>query len=398
MIYLSSVVIIGSYFKRYRNLAFAIATSAAGLGALIIPRVVNYCTELYGWRGCMLIMSGVFLQALIVAAVMRPQNIPDRLLELEADEDPEMSRASLKNKPIDLMMTTSIFSLVSITSIESVQRSHRVTENPRDDDGTAECGEQDAFIQSQRELNDRATLGKGRIIGNDQPIDVGSNPKERTMSSLTAPVQRLPVHIAREMKSRCFVLSNNKRLILLMLNYFFTSAGTIIGYVHFPAYFISKGASTGDISLMMTLFGVSNSVGRLLSGALTSGTDDSVLLVYTASGGLASVTLFLCPFLSNYKAGRLLFSVLFSLYANTKTALMIPMTLEICNLDNFSIIYGVELFVGGVSVLLSPPFAGWLYDISGDYVVPFLLAGSMYMIGTFLLMLLPLINGLEDVR
>ena len=169
------------------------------------------------------------------------------------------------------------------------------------------------------------------------------------------------VRNAPSVRARVHRILRNKKLMLLNFHYFSATAANFISYLHFPAYFVGNGASKSDLTLMMTLVGVSNSASRLLSGILTNAIDNGVLLLYISAGGLCSFSLYLCPLLSAYYAGRLFFAFAFSFYGNAISAVRAAMTLELCNLEELSLAFGIELFIGGVSGLVGPPFAGRYY-------------------------------------
>jgi hypothetical protein len=62
---------IGFYFSKYRNLAYGLALSGAGLGTIIYPLFLEYLFETYGQRGSLLIIAGVNLHSVIAGVLTR---------------------------------------------------------------------------------------------------------------------------------------------------------------------------------------------------------------------------------------------------------------------------------------------------------------------------------------
>lgn len=60
------------YFKNHRALANGIGFSGSSIGGLLFPLIINWTNETYGHRGTMMIIGGVFLHVLVVAATMFP--------------------------------------------------------------------------------------------------------------------------------------------------------------------------------------------------------------------------------------------------------------------------------------------------------------------------------------
>ena len=60
-VYLPSISITARYFTKRRGVAIGIVTSGAGFGAFIFPPLFTYLAAEFGWRGALLITSGLTL-------------------------------------------------------------------------------------------------------------------------------------------------------------------------------------------------------------------------------------------------------------------------------------------------------------------------------------------------
>jgi MFS family permease len=67
------------YFEKNCGLALGIATCGGGCGTFLMPLVIEALMDVYGWRGCMLILAGINLNISVCGALMRTlANMPHK--------------------------------------------------------------------------------------------------------------------------------------------------------------------------------------------------------------------------------------------------------------------------------------------------------------------------------
>ena len=71
-IYVPSVVIVGHYFQIRRQLAMGLAAAGFGAGNFIFAPILRYFIECFGWRGAMVITSGICLNCCVLGALLMP--------------------------------------------------------------------------------------------------------------------------------------------------------------------------------------------------------------------------------------------------------------------------------------------------------------------------------------
>ncbi|XP_037093659.1 uncharacterized protein LOC119113452 [Pollicipes pollicipes] len=69
--YVSAVVIVAYYFERRRSLATGISVCGTGVGTFLFPPLVELLIQEYGWRGALLVLSGIFLNIAVCGMLMR---------------------------------------------------------------------------------------------------------------------------------------------------------------------------------------------------------------------------------------------------------------------------------------------------------------------------------------
>jgi hypothetical protein len=69
--YVAAVVSVAYYFDKRRSFATGISVCGSGIGTFIFPPIIQYLISEYGWRGCTVLLAGIFLNMCICGALMR---------------------------------------------------------------------------------------------------------------------------------------------------------------------------------------------------------------------------------------------------------------------------------------------------------------------------------------
>lgn len=85
--YIPSVVVVGVYFEKRRNLAMGLAVSGCGAGSLVFAPLLRLLVSTYGWRGSLLITSGLCLQSVVFGALLRPLPIQQNNNKFHSSND-----------------------------------------------------------------------------------------------------------------------------------------------------------------------------------------------------------------------------------------------------------------------------------------------------------------------
>ena len=82
LIYLPAIVSVTCYFEKYRSLATGIAVCGSGLGTLVFAPFIEYLIGTFGWRGAMMITSGLVLHCILFGALFRPLEPPKKVVSV----------------------------------------------------------------------------------------------------------------------------------------------------------------------------------------------------------------------------------------------------------------------------------------------------------------------------
>ncbi|XP_063240519.1 monocarboxylate transporter 14-like [Bacillus rossius redtenbacheri] len=69
--YVTAVVSIAFWFDKKRTLATSLGACGTGIGTFVYAPMTQYFIEEYGWRGCLLLLGGTFLNMCVCGALMR---------------------------------------------------------------------------------------------------------------------------------------------------------------------------------------------------------------------------------------------------------------------------------------------------------------------------------------
>ena len=107
--YLPAIVTVGHYFKKRRALATGIAVCGSGVGGFVFAPLSEFLIEEYTWKGAMWIISGICLNGVVVASLLRPlpdssmpsaqlQQIQERDEVLLSDNESEDESSCVRNR------------------------------------------------------------------------------------------------------------------------------------------------------------------------------------------------------------------------------------------------------------------------------------------------------------
>ena len=173
--------------------------------------------------------------------------------------------------------------------------------------------------------------------------------------------------------------------------YFVCGATTFILSVHFIPYAMDRGASGGQAALIFAVMNGLNIVGATAAGYLSDrvgGTKNWLTLVYV-SRGLAYLMLLLTPLMGVMAIGGIGITVnwnilglwVFACIAGFSWVATLPLTssltAEVYGLRALGTISGISFLFHQVGGFVSVTLAGWLYDVTGSYTLPFAIIGSL---------------------
>ena len=162
--------------------------------------------------------------------------------------------------------------------------------------------------------------------------------------------------------------------------YFVCGATTFILSIHFIPYAEDRGVDRGTAALIFAVMSGLNIVGATSAGFLSDkigGTKNWLTLVYTMRG-LAYLLLLVTPLIPGMSiAGLWIFACIAGFSWIATLPLTSSLTAEVYGLRAMGTISGITFMFHQIGGFTSVTLAGWLYDVTGSYTIPFAIIGSL---------------------
>ncbi len=162
--------------------------------------------------------------------------------------------------------------------------------------------------------------------------------------------------------------------------YFVCGATTFILSAHFIPYAQDRGASAGMAALIFAVMNGLNIVGATSAGYLSDkigGTKNWLTMVYVMRG-LAYLLLLVTPVIPGMSiAGLWIFACIAGFSWIATLPLTSSLTAEVYGLKAMGTISGITFMFHQIGGFCSVMLAGWLYDVTGSYTLPFAMIGSL---------------------
>ncbi|XP_043275275.1 monocarboxylate transporter 12 [Venturia canescens] len=420
LIYLPAIVSVTCYFEKYRSLATGIAVCGSGLGTLVFAPFSKYLVGEFGWRGAMLITSGIVLNCIIFGALFRPLEPVKKVVSVPMKELSKNGKAPVTTKNSN-----------EITITNGFGRPHSVSNVNHAKDRLLN-GYHDSNNVMRVALSQPILMGKG--LGHPGADSVGrsfgsgvmnrrdifyqgsvENVRKRSESFACsdehvtrrrASLRSLPngaIHKQNE-STDChpcaeetmgifhqmleLSLLKDPLFLLFTLSNFCTSIGFNVPYVYLVTQAEERGISKDVSSYLLAVVGTANTVGRIVLGYLSDKPWINRLLVYNLCLTLCGLSTVLSAFCGSF-ATFALYGTVFGFTAGAYVGLTSVILVDLLGLDRLTNAFGLLLLFQGVASLLGPPIAGWLYDALQSYDPGFFVAGGMIGISGIMLFLIP---------
>jgi hypothetical protein len=142
-------------------------------------------------------------------------------------------------------------------------------------------------------------------------------------------------------------------------------------------------------SFLLSVIGITNTLGRLVAGAVANIKGVNSLLLHNVALILAGVSCLLVVFCVSYPI-MCLFAAFFGLCIATWISLTSIVLCDLLGLQRLTNAFSLLTMTRGIATTIGSPMAGSLFDLTGDYNSPFYLGGTSLIVGGTLCSLLHL--------
>ena len=154
-------------------------------------------------------------------------------------------------------------------------------------------------------------------------------------------------------------------------------------YVYLPNMTFQRGIDNESAAFIISLIGISNTVGRVIIGAFVDLPWVSSLVVTNVSLILSGFCLFAFPFCTTYGA-FIVVALLLGLFVSAFISLTSIVLVDLLGLDSLTSSFGMLVLWRGIASILGPPLAGIVFDWTQQYDASFYMAGAFFVLGGIL--------------
>lgn len=398
-VYVPASVIPSFWFEKKRSLATGIAVSGSGVGTFAMAPLMEYLLDMYGWRGSLLILSGMTLNIVLFGALFRPvpgsTDVVDTLSEntsepstvelksinshkslcdidaisLPSRNVPARQFSSEENIPsymtdigllIDHQMSTNVtaeqFKLIEWYEpnryVHSMENCNRQLDVPLNQ---ALRSTGSLLPLSRHDISSVLTLAERRRMASSCPqLATTVNPGPGLIKThMRLKIMRKLSNLAKEMCDiRLFAMPV---YLLFFISNFLLSYAYDLPYVYLPNY--ANELKIENASFLISILGIVNMFGQILYGFLGDQKKINTLILYGVSIVVCGSLVTSIPSMTSYSS-LAVFSTLFGLFISANFSLETVVVVKILSLDELTKAYSLLMFGQGVASLIGPPIGG----------------------------------------
>ncbi|XP_034486231.1 monocarboxylate transporter 10 isoform X1 [Drosophila innubila] len=179
--------------------------------------------------------------------------------------------------------------------------------------------------------------------------------------------------------------------------------GYFVPYVHMMK-FVENAFKGEDENIPVMCIGITSGIGRLIFGVIADMPRVNRMYLQQLSLVCIGLLTLLLPLTNSFEV-LVSFSLIMGLFDGCFISLLGPIAYEICGPSGATQAIGFLLGLCSLPLTIGPPVAGMIFERTGSYTLPFILAGIPPLIGSSLLFLMrcvkdesgsPITNGISS--
>ncbi|XP_061190632.1 monocarboxylate transporter 5-like [Saccostrea echinata] len=367
--------LIGTYFDKRRALANSILVAASGFGGLVLPPLYRYLMDVYGLQGTMLILSGILLNVVALAGLLKPPSLfaPKEKVTIEPRYKIVRIREINRGRRYSPIMTGKKRSISLCEKAPSSKVEHS-----------------EGWGSLPHNLNSRAhhssTLSQSlQSLGSSDAI------YSLSQTELEAPSTN------REKKQKILDITLLKKplLQLFLFVYCFGSIGSAYGHIFISPFARDQGFTTNDISLLISITNMCDFLGRLMCGVIANQRLMKNSSLVAISQLVTGATLALCSVYRPFWSFCVL-AVMYGLFSGAIFSMTPAIIADFVGMENFRTSFGILILGQGFTLGGGAPLLGYLRDLSQSYTTSFYFMGSLLLVSGVSLLLEPCVRSRQE--
>ncbi|XP_070567756.1 monocarboxylate transporter 13-like [Ptychodera flava] len=345
IVYITSVDIVGNYFKKKLSIALGLAMAGTGAGQFVMSLLCQMLVDHYGWRGMLIFVSGIAAHVCAAGALLRP---------------------------IGSMQTVAKDSQHPYEEVElNENKVEKCAMNSHNDESISKSAEEKASLEEVEVIHHKESRKQSddAMIHNEQ-------------NSLSSFFMRLCGQ----------QLIQNPVFLIQVAIGLGQSAGTIIVLVHIVKRARELGIADTPSSFIVSAMGLAQLVGRPVFGSVGHSPKVKPYVLYSFAMATCGVSVAISIYTTSY-AAQLVTMILFGACVGGYI-IHIPIIMAFFHgseqLGNGT---AMILQTHGIMGLVVAPLSGWMRDTSGNYIGAFWLSSVLFSMSALLALTLPLVDA-----
>lgn len=373
LMFLPAVISVSCYFEKRRAFATGVAVCGAGVGCFIFAPAGNFILEVLDWKNTMFVIAAITAHGAVLGMLFRPLPEPS-------------SKRNFENNNLDSLKETAYNGNAGISAESKMAgRDLRIPEIRIQNAALLELEDWSDVDISSIGLRS-PDLDAMRMTDSLAHISACSGRASRANSVHDGDKKFLCFSARPTVQSMLTATGLNLFKDLLFVIPFFANlfacTGLFIPFVYIAETAKSRGTGIdkSHAVFLLSVIGITNTVGRIVMGFLADLKQVSALMLHNLALLTAGVACLLVRFCVAYWS-FVIFALVFGLCIATWISLTSIVLCDLLGLQKLTNSFGLLSLTRGVASLIGPPIAGFVYDWTKNYDHSFMVSSVMFLAG-----------------
>ncbi|XP_044740488.1 uncharacterized protein LOC123301696 isoform X2 [Chrysoperla carnea] len=174
-----------------------------------------------------------------------------------------------------------------------------------------------------------------------------------------------------------FSLLKDPVFMFIAVSNIFGMAGLYVPFVYLVDAAIQSGIEPNSASFLISIIGITNTVGRIACGYFADFPWVNSLLLNNICLVISTVAVSATPFCQSY-VSYIIMSIFFGIAVSGYISLTSIILVDLLGLDKLTNAFGLLILFRGAAAIVGSPLAGAVYDATKSYDIPFFMAGFLF--------------------
>lgn len=325
MMYVPAIVMVNLYFESRRSFAVGLAVCGAGIGTFTFALLTRYMIDMFEWRGAVLIQAGILLNCVLCGALFRPitRGIPDmtyekiylssnKLFEQEIQvseyvtNDEQAPHTTDEIVPPLQQMNNDLIDLIVVSTVQQhdTTQSHNFRDCSQFVTERGDCSDKRlkwCELYDEAYLEDK-TISYSTIYCESERTSSISHSGVKPQSidqSHSGSCHNTGICQDGQNKMKCRFLDSSLFSNGVFVLFCFSNVCSYFGYITpvllLPHHAQENGTSAFTSAILVSVIGVSNTIGRIVFGWLADRPSVNRLILYYFSVIICGLAISIIP-------------------------------------------------------------------------------------------------------